>query len=204
MGIDKRGSLRLHCSSKNCDCQEYDAPKEGHNCNFCDCKPTKHRLKGEIDIPLTSSCENEKFDEKFMVIEEEDNRVIYLNDEAEIMRKLSEGARLLEEEDKHIFGAVNKYNIFQEGDHIYFSCAVCGVKHFMSRSKREANIIGLKNLNLHRDTVGHRFNVSIAAEKVGEVCHNKVTNAINSHCNECPIHKRKHVFEIATIFEKNK
>ena len=28
-----------------CDCDEYEIPKEGNNCDYCDCKPTKHEIQ---------------------------------------------------------------------------------------------------------------------------------------------------------------
>ena len=41
MGKDKRGRERRQCTE--CDCEEYEPPTDdGHDCDFCGCKPTKH------------------------------------------------------------------------------------------------------------------------------------------------------------------
>ena len=198
MGFDKRGNMRLHCMTKKCDCEEYDAPKEGHNCGFCDCKPTKHRVKGEHYI-AESGDNDDSFDDTFLCIEEDPQKLTFLQHEDEVIRKLMEGARMLEEEDLQIFGATNKYGIFEDNDHIFFSCSACGVKLFMARSKREAKLIGLKNLNIHRDSVGHRFNISVAVGTGGDIC----TSTVGTQSCNSSEHNRKHVYEIATIFEKN-
>ena len=76
--------------------------------------------------------------------------------------KLSEEAQLLEEEDLKMYGVVNVYGLFEEKGHVLFSCAVCGVKLFMAHTKGEAGIAGVTSLNVHRSSIGHRFNMSVA------------------------------------------
>eukprot|EP00112_Aurelia_sp_Birch-Aquarium-sp1_P020447 Seg5277.3 transcript_id=Seg5277.3/GoldUCD/mRNA.D3Y31 product="hypothetical protein" protein_id=Seg5277.3/GoldUCD/D3Y31 len=52
MGVDRRGKKRKRCLQAACDCEEYELPKEGNNCDYCGCKPTKHELVQEREAAL--------------------------------------------------------------------------------------------------------------------------------------------------------
>lgn len=48
MGIDKRGVFRGKCTEWECDCEEYEQPRRGHDCEYCACKPAKHEVGAEV------------------------------------------------------------------------------------------------------------------------------------------------------------
>ena len=41
MGVDKRGIKRGACIECG-QCDDYETPKDGHDCDYCGCKPPKH------------------------------------------------------------------------------------------------------------------------------------------------------------------
>ena len=49
MGIDKRGIKRGACIECR-ECDDYETPKDGHNCDYCGCKPPKHPSVTTNDI----------------------------------------------------------------------------------------------------------------------------------------------------------
>ena len=210
MGFDKRGNMRLHCMTPRCDCEEYDAPKDGHNCDYCDCKPTRHRIKNEAYVQTSiASDQSDVSEHSFICIDDDetlrDTHAHYVP-ESDVLMKLTDNVQLFENEDLNTYGVVNVYGIFEENEHIYFSCAVCGVKLFMARSRKEASVVGLNNLTTHRTSIGHRFNMSVASAEQQAELHNRHAAELSS-CKEfytstADAPKRSHVCEIAAMYER--
>ena len=69
MGVDRRGKKRKRCLQAECDCDEYEMPMEGNDCDYCGCKPTKHEVEQDQEEAMLYQHEVPNYKRRKMAIE---------------------------------------------------------------------------------------------------------------------------------------